>query len=150
MPALPVDHHGQGIFYLAIRFLDHFAHDLTDKRLTDPDRIEDSCRETENSQSLDSAGRIIYPTLGSIEYMAKTKISVTVETYVLERVDRLSDGVSRSEIVERALKRWISERRRRDLESEIAAYYSERYEDERLEDEEWARLSARYLEKSWQ
>jgi metal-responsive CopG/Arc/MetJ family transcriptional regulator len=82
--------------------------------------------------------------------MAKTKISVTVETYVLERVDRLSDGVSRSEIVERALKRWISERRRRDLESEIAAYYSERYEDERLEDEEWARLSARYLEKSWQ
>jgi metal-responsive CopG/Arc/MetJ family transcriptional regulator len=81
--------------------------------------------------------------------MAKTKISVTVETSVLERVDKLSDGISRSEIVERALKRWISERRRRDLESEIAMYYSERYEDERLEDDEWARLSADYLEKSW-
>jgi metal-responsive CopG/Arc/MetJ family transcriptional regulator len=81
--------------------------------------------------------------------MAKAKISVTVETSVLERIDRLSDGVSRSEIVERALRRWISERRRRDLESEIAAYYSERHEDERSEDEEWARLSARYLEKSW-
>lgn len=82
--------------------------------------------------------------------MAKTKISVTVEESVLERVDRQSNGVSRSEIVERALKRWLSERRRRQLEAEIARYYSERREDGRSEDEEWAQLSARHLKKSWQ
>jgi metal-responsive CopG/Arc/MetJ family transcriptional regulator len=82
--------------------------------------------------------------------MAKTKISVTVDESVLERVDRLSNGVSRSEIVERALKRWLSERRHRQLEAEIAQYYADRDEEERLEDEEWASLSARHLEKSWQ
>jgi len=45
--------------------------------------------------------------------MAKTKVSVTIEQSVLERVDRVSKGKSRSEIVESALKRWLIERRRR-------------------------------------
>lgn len=82
--------------------------------------------------------------------MAKTKISVTIERSLLERVARFTNGVSRSEIVESALKRWLTERRRRQLEAEIAAYYTERRGDERWEDEEWADLSARHLEKSWQ
>ena len=82
--------------------------------------------------------------------MAKAKISVSIDESVLERVDRLSQGTrSRSEIVERALKRWLAEGRRRQLEEEIAAYYRDRDEQERLEDEEWARLSGRHLEKSW-
>ncbi len=81
--------------------------------------------------------------------MAKTKVSVTIEQSVLERVDRLSEGRSRSEIVERALKRWLNERRRVDLEEEIAAYYADRQEDEIAEDRGWAELSAKQIRKTW-
>jgi metal-responsive CopG/Arc/MetJ family transcriptional regulator len=81
--------------------------------------------------------------------MAKTKVSVTIETSVLERVDRVSDGRSRSEVVERALKRWLNEKRRRELEEEIAAYYSDRREDELEEDRAWAELSAKQIRKTW-
>ena len=82
--------------------------------------------------------------------MAKAKISVSIEESVLDRVDRLSRGTrSRSEIVERALERWLVEGRRRRLEKEIEAYYRDRDEQERIEDEEWAQLSSRQVEKSW-
>ncbi|HEY7818398.1 MAG TPA: ribbon-helix-helix protein, CopG family, partial [Vicinamibacteria bacterium] len=74
--------------------------------------------------------------------MAKTKLSVTIEQSVLERVDRAPKGQSRSEIVERALKDWLNERRRLELEDEIERYYSERQEGELAEDRSWAELSA--------
>jgi len=81
--------------------------------------------------------------------MAKTKVSVTIETSVLERVDRVSEGRSRSEIVERALKRWLTEKRRRELDEEIATYYSDRRQDELAEDRDWAELSASQIRKTW-
>ena len=81
--------------------------------------------------------------------LSKAKVSVTIDESVLERVDRAADGMSRSEIVERALKRWLSDRRRRLLEEEVAAYYAEQTEDERSEDREWAELSASELGKTW-
>jgi metal-responsive CopG/Arc/MetJ family transcriptional regulator len=81
--------------------------------------------------------------------MAKTKVSVTIETSVLERIDRVSEGRSRSEVVERALKRWLTEKRRRHLEEEITAYYSDRREEELEEDRSWAELSAKQIRKTW-
>jgi metal-responsive CopG/Arc/MetJ family transcriptional regulator len=74
---------------------------------------------------------------------------VTIEQSVLERVDRLSEGKSRSEIVERALKRWLIERRRLELEEQIAAYYSDRQKDELAEDREWSELSGKQIGKTW-
>ena len=81
--------------------------------------------------------------------LSKAKVSVTIDESVLERVDRAADGMSRSEIVERALKRWLSDRRGRLLEEEVAAYYAEQTEDERSEDRDWAELSASELGKTW-
>ena len=81
--------------------------------------------------------------------MPKTKVSVTIEQSVLERVDRVSEGKSRSEIVERALKRWLTERRRLELEEQIAAYYSDRQKDELAEDREWSELSGKQIGKTW-
>ena len=79
--------------------------------------------------------------------MSKVKVSNTIEKSVLHRVDRAADGRSRSEIVERALKRWLSDRRRQLLEAEFAAYYAEQTEEERSEDREWVELSANQLRK---
>lgn len=81
--------------------------------------------------------------------MPKTKVSVTIEQSVLERIDRVSEGKSRSEIVERALKRWLNERRRLELEEQIAAYYLDRRNDELTEDREWSELSAKQIGKTW-
>lgn len=81
--------------------------------------------------------------------MAKTKVSVTIEQSVLERIDRVTNGMSRSEIFERALKRWLNERRRHDLEEQVAAYYQERETKERDEDRDWAELSSRQIRKTW-
>ncbi len=68
--------------------------------------------------------------------MSKVKVSITIEKSVLER--RAADGMSRSEIVERALKRLLSDQLRRHLEGEIAAYYEDQAEWERSEDRKWA------------
>ena len=81
--------------------------------------------------------------------MAKTKVSVTIEQSVLERVDRVSKGKSRSEIVESALKQWLIERRRLELEEQIAAYYLDRQAEESAEDREWSELSATQIGKTW-
>ncbi len=54
--------------------------------------------------------------------------------------------MSRSEIVERALKRWLSDQQRRQLEEEIAAYYAD--QAERSEDRKWARFSASQFGKT--
>lgn len=81
--------------------------------------------------------------------MAKTKVSVTIDQSLLERVDRVTNGMSRSEIFEHALKRWLSERRRHDLEEQIAAYYEDRQTQEADEDRAWAELSARQIRKTW-
>jgi metal-responsive CopG/Arc/MetJ family transcriptional regulator len=81
--------------------------------------------------------------------VAKTKISVTIDESVVKRLDRLAGGESRSEIVERALKRWLVDSSRKRNEDAIAAYYADRSEEERREDEEWAAVSARHLESTW-
>ncbi|HJS73978.1 MAG TPA: ribbon-helix-helix protein, CopG family [Vicinamibacteria bacterium] len=81
--------------------------------------------------------------------MAKTKVSVTIERSVLERVDRASKGKSRSEVVEPALRHWLNEGRRLELDEEIARYYCERREDELAEDRSWAALSAKQIGKTW-
>ena len=44
--------------------------------------------------------------------MSKSKVSVTIDDRVLARVDRIADDGSCSEIFERALKNWLTDRRR--------------------------------------
>ncbi len=81
--------------------------------------------------------------------MAKVKVSVTIEESVLKGVDRVSNGTSRSEIVERALKGWLNDHRRRALEEQVAAYYRSRSADEEADDRDWAELSSRQSGKTW-
>jgi metal-responsive CopG/Arc/MetJ family transcriptional regulator len=81
--------------------------------------------------------------------MPKTKVSVTIDQSLLERVDRVTNGTSRSEIFEQALKRWLNDRRRHDLEEQIDAYYQDRETQEADEDRAWAELSGRQIGKTW-
>ncbi len=81
--------------------------------------------------------------------MPKVKVSITIDASVLERIDRLTEGSSRSERIERALKHWLRGRRFRALENEIAAYYRDQSVAEAAEDREWAEHSSRQIKKTW-
>ena len=81
--------------------------------------------------------------------MPKTKISVTVESSLVEECDRQSRGVSRSEMVESALAAWLRQRRRRSLEEETERYYASLSTRERKEDSRWAGLAGRALGEVW-
>ena len=80
--------------------------------------------------------------------MIKIEVSVSIDRDVLERVDRLAGGTSRSEIVERALRQWPREQRRVELEDRVAAYYSGRDNQDIDADREWAELSADQFERT--
>ena len=82
--------------------------------------------------------------------MRKSKVSVSIDSSLLASVDRAADGKSRSEIVELALRRWLNERRRLELDEEIAAYYRDRHQDELAEDRDWSELSPRMIGKTWE
>jgi metal-responsive CopG/Arc/MetJ family transcriptional regulator len=79
----------------------------------------------------------------------KTKASVTIDESVVRQVDRLAGGHSRSQVIERALRRWLVDSRRKQNEDAIAQYYAQQSDGDRREDEEWAAVSARHLESTW-
>ncbi len=81
--------------------------------------------------------------------MPKTKISVTVDSRLIEKVDQLDIDASRSEIVEMALQRWLRDQRLESLDSAIEEYYRELTKGEQKEDAEWAALSASAVDESW-
>ncbi len=51
--------------------------------------------------------------------MAKTKISATVDSSLMKKVDHLALGATRSEIVEKALEQWLRKAKLHALEDEI-------------------------------
>lgn len=81
--------------------------------------------------------------------MPKTKISVTVDARLVERIDRLDTDASRSEIVEVALEAWLRNQKLRALDRAIEDYYRQLTPREQEEDAEWAALSADAVDETW-
>jgi metal-responsive CopG/Arc/MetJ family transcriptional regulator len=81
--------------------------------------------------------------------MPKTKISVTVDSSLMKKVDRMASRTTRSEIVEKALERWLREARRQALENEIERYYAGLSSADQAEDEEWAMVSSDTMSETW-
>jgi metal-responsive CopG/Arc/MetJ family transcriptional regulator len=81
--------------------------------------------------------------------MPKARVSVTVDSVLLRRCDRVARGVTRSQVFEQALAKWLRDRRQKTLEAEIERYYSSLSTEERAEDSEWAGLASRVLGETW-
>ena len=81
--------------------------------------------------------------------MPKARVSVTVDSVLLRRCDRVARGASRSQVFEQALQKWLRDLRQRRLESEIERYYSSLNSAELAEDSEWAGLASRTLGETW-
>jgi len=81
--------------------------------------------------------------------MAKAKVSVTVDRFLLRRCERVARGATRSEVFERALEGWLRDVRRKSLGEEVERYYATLSKAERAEDSEWAGLAPRVLGETW-
>lgn len=83
--------------------------------------------------------------------MAKTKMSVTVDRALVEALDeRTTEGRSRSELVEVALRAWLRARRRQEQEAAMERYYLDLTRAERDEDAAWAAGAARAAAGAWE
>ena len=81
--------------------------------------------------------------------MPKTKISVTVESTLVEQVDRLEIEASRSEIVEMALEGWLRSRKLASLNRAVEEYYRGLTSRDREEDAEWTSIAADAIDETW-
>lgn len=81
--------------------------------------------------------------------MAKAKISVTVDSALLRRCERVARGATRSQVFEQALKGWLRSARQGSLEADVERYYASLSEAEGVEDVEWAGLAPRVLGETW-
>lgn len=85
--------------------------------------------------------------------MSKLKVTLSLDPELVVAVDEavkheIAD--SRSAAVEEALRSWRLERRRRQLEREVEAYYRTQTEAERREDRAWARFASRQAQRLWE
>jgi len=84
--------------------------------------------------------------------MAKHKVSLSLDTAVMAVVDEEvggSWGSSRSAVVQRVLRIWIRQRRKRALDDAVESYYQTRSDGEAAEDEAWAGMAADSLLERW-
>ena len=81
--------------------------------------------------------------------MRKCKVSVTVDTKIMELLDEVAGESTRSQIVEEALALWIRNRRRRQLETDTEKYYADMSPAERAEDADWAEQGRGSISTTW-
>lgn len=76
----------------------------------------------------------------------KSKITITLSPDVVRQLDALLDlpaNRSRSLLVEEAIRRWLQEYAREEIERRVEDYYRSLSRAECKEDEAWSKISAR-------
>ena len=84
--------------------------------------------------------------------MPRAKISLTLDAAVVDVVDRVvseSPGLNRSRVIERILRQWMRQQRKRALDEQVEQYYTARSAEEVEEDDEWARFAAESFGTTW-
>ena len=72
--------------------------------------------------------------------MPKTKLSITLESGLVEQVQALTGAPNRSESIERALRSWLARAAHDRLDAETERYYRGMDASEAEEDAAWTRL----------
>lgn len=82
----------------------------------------------------------------------KTKVTVTLSHDLVRRLDELLDDPeagSRSQLVEEALRRWLYDQAKEELERQTEEYYHSLPEAERKEDRQWSKVAAHSAKHLW-
>ena len=88
----------------------------------------------------------------TITKTSKARITVTLNQDLIHQFDQLVkdwENVSRSQVIEGALRDWLKEQARREIEIETEAYYRSLSLAEKKEDRQWAKLNARAAKHLW-
>ncbi len=83
----------------------------------------------------------------------KAKITLTLSRDLVQQIDELlqSPGArSRSQLVEDAIRRWLREHAKEELERQTEAYYLSLSEAEQEEDREWTETAAQAARPLWE
>ena len=87
-----------------------------------------------------------------MKHAPKEKITVSLDPILIHAVDaaiKAKHGGSRSAVVEKALRLWQLEQRRKSIEKQTEEYYQSRSKAEVKEDLEWGRLAAQQFKYLW-
>jgi len=82
----------------------------------------------------------------------KSKITVTLSPELVRQLDALlrsPEAGSRSRLVEEALRRWLHDHARQELERRTEEYYRSLSKGERKEDQQWSKIAARSARRLW-
>jgi metal-responsive CopG/Arc/MetJ family transcriptional regulator len=82
----------------------------------------------------------------------KTKITVTLSRDLVRKLDELLDAPeasSRSQLVEEALRRWLDDQLKEELERQTEEYYHSLLQAERKEDHQWSKIAGRSAKHLW-
>jgi metal-responsive CopG/Arc/MetJ family transcriptional regulator len=94
--------------------------------------------------------KIVMPTVGGRSQ--KTRITVTLGPELVRQLDAFLDSPeigSRSQLVEKAIRKWLEIEAQKELDHQTEQYYQTLSEDERREDKEWTKLAARSARRLW-
>ena len=82
----------------------------------------------------------------------RVRVTATLDPETVKSLDHAAKAqglLSRSQALEVALKHWLRERRRREIERETEAYYRSMTPAEKREDRAWARFASRAAAHIW-
>jgi len=90
------------------------------------------------------------PTISA--YSPKAKVTVTLSSDLVHQIDKLLDSpeaISRSRLVEEAVRRWLCDQAQKELERQTEEYYLSLSKAERNEDRQWSKIAGRSAKRLW-
>jgi len=83
---------------------------------------------------------------------SKTKVTVTLSRDLVRKLDELlnaPEASSRSQLVEEALRRWLYDEAKEELERQTEEYYHSLSGAERKEDRQWSKVATHSAKHLW-
>jgi len=82
----------------------------------------------------------------------KSKITVKLSNDIVRQIDKMVDSAeasSRSQLVEEAVRWWLHDQSKKELERQTEEYYLSLSERECDEDRQWSKIAARSAKRLW-
>jgi metal-responsive CopG/Arc/MetJ family transcriptional regulator len=82
----------------------------------------------------------------------KTKVTVTLSRDLVRKLDEFlndPEANSRSQLIEEAIRRWLNDQAKEELDRQTEEYYLSLSEAERKEDRQWSKVAAHSAKHLW-
>ena len=83
----------------------------------------------------------------------KVKVTASLDAELVRSMDKLLETLeirSRSQLIEKILIDWLTEQKKREIESQVEEYYLSLSDEERTEDRDWNKIASRSAQKLWE